>query len=229
MVSVPRGLELQAPTSPGRPTPSEALRRRPPTLTGMLDREACERRVYRLAVLLTGDPAAAARVIADVVGARGDLRDLDSAHLDRLTILRCRERPIGRKKAVPTPDDEARGVLDAMDGMPPQLREAWVLTRVYRLDAREAARSMDCSVTATDRHLEAGAKAMDTVLGTTGTAAAAEHLLRYSLSLDVPEIYRARMRRRRRLRLAWRVALVVLIVAALAVAGAWLWRLRPGP
>jgi hypothetical protein len=193
----------------------------------MLDREACERRVYRLAVLLTGDPEAATRVVEDVARARGDLRDLDSAHLDRLTILRCRERQAktGRSRTRAVPDEAARAVLEAMDGMPPQLRESWVLTAVYRLDPREAARSMDCSLTATERHIEAGAQAIGTLLGTAGSAAAAESLLRYSLSLDVPEVYRVRRRRRRRLRLARRLTLLALAVAALAAAGAWLWRL----
>ena len=54
----------------------------------MLDREACERRVYRLAALLTGNPVAATRVIRAVVGAQPDLRALDDAHMDRLTVLR---------------------------------------------------------------------------------------------------------------------------------------------
>src|SRR5262245_27370010 len=43
----------------------------------MLDRESCERRVYRLATLLTGDPRAATAVIIRVVDAQPDLRRLD--------------------------------------------------------------------------------------------------------------------------------------------------------
>src|SRR4051794_40768972 len=57
----------------------------------MLDREGCERRVYRLATLLTGNPIAATQVIAQVVDAQPDLRQLDGAHMDRLTVLRSRE------------------------------------------------------------------------------------------------------------------------------------------
>ena len=56
-----------------------------------MERPSCERRVYRLATLLTGDPVAATRVIESVVSAQPDLRRLDNAHLDRLTILRSRE------------------------------------------------------------------------------------------------------------------------------------------
>ena len=40
----------------------------------MLDRAACERRVYRLATLLTGNPVAATKVITQVVDAQPDLR-----------------------------------------------------------------------------------------------------------------------------------------------------------
>jgi hypothetical protein len=56
-----------------------------------MDRAACERRVYRLATLLSGDPRAAVRVIESVVDAQPDLRRLDAAHMDRLTVLRSRE------------------------------------------------------------------------------------------------------------------------------------------
>ena len=57
----------------------------------MLDRESCERRVYRLATLLTGNPNAAVKVIKSVVSAQLDLRKLDDSHMDRLTVLRSRE------------------------------------------------------------------------------------------------------------------------------------------
>jgi hypothetical protein len=57
----------------------------------MLDRESCERRVFRLAALLTGDSTAAVKVIAQVLDSQQDLRNLDGAHMDRLTVLRSRE------------------------------------------------------------------------------------------------------------------------------------------
>ena len=47
----------------------------------MLDRVSCERRVYRLAVMLTGNPTAATRVISEVVNSQPDLSTLDSAHM----------------------------------------------------------------------------------------------------------------------------------------------------
>jgi hypothetical protein len=68
----------------------------PPGGSIMADRESCERRVYRLATLLTGNPKLATGVITAVVDAQPDLRRLDSAHMDRLTVLRSREITTGR-------------------------------------------------------------------------------------------------------------------------------------
>ncbi|MHC5022634.1 MAG: sigma-70 family RNA polymerase sigma factor [Planctomycetota bacterium] len=157
----------------------------------MVDREACERRVYRLATLLTGNPLAATSVIAQVVGAQPDLSRLDSAHLDRLTILRSREIPAAALVSDLVPVSDAA----TLAGLPFQVREAWVLARVYRLSAREMARAMDCSLTATTRHLDQA----DAAMGATGEGAAAS-ILAFSQSLDVPGFYRAEQRRRRRVR-----------------------------
>jgi hypothetical protein len=48
---------------------------------------------------------------------------------------------------------------------------------------------------------------------------AAEHLLRYTLSLDVPAFYRARKRRRRWLRRALWLLLGAAVIAAVAIVG----------
>ena len=109
----------------------------------MLNRHACERRVYRFASLLTGNPHAAIGVIESVIDAQPDLRRPDSAHLDRLTVLRSREIRPGRI------DDAALGpaVAAALSALSAQQREAWVLRHVYRSPFRETARAMDCSIT----------------------------------------------------------------------------------
>ena len=177
-----------------------------------LDREACERRVYRLATLLTGNPHTAVRVIEAVVKAQPDLRRLDSPRLDRLTILRCREIEPARlmDDAVPRP------VAAALATMPAQPREAWVLTHAYRVPRRETARAMDCSVTATDRHLEHGEAVMAKALGN-GADAAAGTVLDYSMALHVPGYYRQRVERRRRRRL------VLMAVGLLSLVAGVLW------
>ncbi|MDY7110229.1 MAG: hypothetical protein SYC29_16490 [Planctomycetota bacterium] len=179
----------------------------------MLDREACERRVYRLAALLTGKPRAATRVISAVVGAQPDLRRLDDAHMDRLTVLRSREidTAILAEPSIPRPVAEGLASLTA------QQREAWVFSAVYRLELREMARAMDCSTRAAQRHLDLAEAAMARATGGR-VREAAEALLRYSMSLEVPEFYRARRRRRLRLRLALRIAGIVLIIALLTAA-----------
>src|SRR5688572_23257240 len=106
----------------------------------MLVREACERRVYRLATLLTGNPVAAAGVIAQVMDAQPDLRQLDGPHMDRLTVLRSREIP----SAMLVDDAVPVALAQALAGLTPQQREAWILCQVYRTPIREAAKAMDC-------------------------------------------------------------------------------------
>jgi len=179
----------------------------------MRDREACERRVYRLAALLTGNPVAATRVIEAVVGAQPDLRALDNAHMDRLTVLRSREIASARLVG----DTLPAAVATSLAALPPQQREAWVLSRVYELLPRETARAMDCSVTATARHLEQADALMGRALGGQ-TDQAAQALLSYALSLDVPAFYRQRQRRRRRIRLILRIAGIVLLMALVTAA-----------
>jgi hypothetical protein len=175
----------------------------------MVDRTACERRVYRLATLLTGHPVAATRVISRVVAAQPDLRRLDSARLDRLTVLRSRDIPGG----VLADDAVPREAAAALAGLTPQQREAWVLVRVYRTSAREVGRAMDCSVTAMRHHLAAADEAMGVSDGDDIAAALRE----YSLGLDVPEFYRVARRRRRRVRLVVRLALAIIAVGAVAL------------
>ena len=183
----------------------------------MLNREACERRVYRLATRLTGNPVAATRVIESVVDAQPDLRRLDNTHMDRLTVLRSRELAPGRLVVgiVPPAAAEALALLTS------QQREAWVFTHVYRVKLRDAARAMDCSVTATSRHLQV---ADDTVAERLGAAVeqAIEALLSYSMALDVPAFYRAARRRCRQRRLLIMVGAAGAAVLAIIAGLFWL-------
>lgn len=150
------------------------------------DRTACEQRVYRLATLLTGNATAATRVIRDVLDAQPDLHRLDSAHLDRLTVLRSREVDPGvlRGRGVPA--------AGAVAGLRPQEREAWVFAKVYGLSLRDTACAMDCSLTALRRHLELAEAALARVLGEAGASRAAIEMREYALALDVPSFARAK-------------------------------------
>lgn len=189
----------------------------------MLDRQACERRVYRLATLLSGDPAAATRVISDVLDAQPDLARLDSTHADRLTILRTRELLASMPKstaAIIVDDALPHDIARALAHLEPQQREAWVLMRVYRMTDRETARTMDCSATATARHVELAESALREARGRERAEAAAEAVRTYAMSIDVPPFHRRRIRRRRQMRLlAW-----LAIPVAIAVLALWLWQ-----
>jgi len=179
----------------------------------MVEREACERRVYRLATLLTGSPSKALRILDHIVRNQPRLDTLDTTHLDRLTILSCRN---ARPTALGD-EDIPRSAAEALAGLRPQQRETWVLTHVYRLSPRETARSMDCSVTATRRHLEQAEQRMREALGPRGDSHAAGAMLRYSMRLNVPQVFYIHQRRRKRIR--WTVMIIVLsiVVSAMVV------------
>ncbi len=170
--------------------------------------------MYRLATLLSGNARLAAGVISAVVDAQPDVSQLDGAHLDRLTVLRSREISPGMLLDAPGVSCE---VAKALAGLHTQLREAWIFARVYRMDVREMARAMDCSTSATQRHLDLADEAMAGELGVPLAAEAPAQLLRYVMALEVPEFYRAARRRRRLLK--WMlVTLGAVIVLVLIVA-----------
>ena len=186
----------------------------------MLDRLACERRVYRLAALLTGDPIAATKVIEQVVGSQPDLAQLDSAHMDRLTVLRSREiRPASMVHVLIPPP-----TADAVSKLTPQQREAWVIGRVYETPLREMSRAMDCSTTAAERHLLQSDVAIRAATGS-DPAIAAKQFLRASLTMAVPAFYRAKQQRRRRMRTV--LALIAIALIAILLAAVAMWWSRP--
>ena len=118
-----------------------------------MDAASLHRRLERLALLLTGRPDRAQRIVRSVASAhltprrrrRGPVASPD--HLERQVLLACR-RPAAPAAAGP-PD----GAFEPLEGLPAQLREAFVLVRVLGRSLREAARAMDCSRTAVRRHL----------------------------------------------------------------------------
>lgn len=165
-------------------------------------------RTYRLALLLTGTPAGAARVTREVLAARGAAAAIDEAHLDRLTILRARDVLPAR-----IADDRLESAAAAaLATMGAQRREAWILADVYRLPVREVACAMDCSKTAAARHLDAARS----VIGERGAEFAAA-LQAWALAVDVPSFSRRRLPRvdRRSLRTVAGILIVILLTAAI--------------
>ena len=80
---------------------------------------------------------------------------------------------------------------------------------------------MDCSTTATERHIDQATAELAEKLGTEPNYAG-QILLSYSMTLNVPEFYRVSQRRKRRIKWFYRVAATVFILAAI-IAGFWWW------
>lgn len=185
---------------------------------------AFERRIWRLAFLLTGDGAVAADVIDAVLRDQPDPASLEPARLDRLVVLHTREARSRRAGgAPPLPDSKAARALQAVVTLEHQPREAWVLTHLDDLEELRVSRAMDCSRTAAARHLEAAEGAMKAALGA-DLAACVEALRRAADDLDpVAIIMRQRARRRRERN---RRALIGAGLAIIAAAAAGLIALR---
>ena len=171
--------------------------------------EATEDRMYRLALLLLGDHRLALDVLADVTRDQPSPHELDASRLDRLVILRCREESCHTLSIDGVPEMYAT----CLASLPSQSREAWILARIDQSDDRRMARSMDCSRSATERHLTIA----DAAFGQHSETAAhafAEATRGLGLPDDVRLIRRLRRARRRRIRWALRIALVIVLTAA---------------
>ncbi len=185
------------------------------------DLKPIERRIWRLAFLLTGDPEAAAGLITRVLRSRPDPTTLDPARLDRLIILRSRESaPTPRTLSAIDAPEGAASALGAALRLPPQPLEAWVLSRVDLLDELHVSRAMDCSRTATRTHLGAADERMKTLLGDRLEASVGA-LRAYADALD-PEPLIARARERARRHRNRRAAIVLGIGAIALLAAVWL-------
>jgi len=188
-------------------------------------RDALERRIWRLAFLLTGDARGAVALVDRILDAQPNPGALDLAHLDRLVIQQARE--MGRAQepptgppapgAMPALNPQARAALTAALSMPHQPLEAWVLARVDDLDELRMSRAMDCSKTAARTHLAAGDEHMKQRLGDTLNPAVAA-LRTAADALDPGPIIAAHrtIRRKERNR---RVGTITVIVAIILLTG----------
>lgn len=178
-----------------------------------------ERRIFRLGTLLTGDAGEGLRILETVVGERGEVASLDPAHLDRLTILRSREMKSAVLLDALVPHDAALG-LARMDV---QQREAWILAHVDGMDDRDMARAMDCSRTATRRHLERAVEAWAATGIDPGVASV--RLRAFAERLELPNAYLERRERRRRRRIALRIAIIASTLAIVGLGLFVIWRM----
>jgi len=159
------------------------------------------------------------------------LRDLprrpDPARLDRMVILGARALRAGpvrdaaaqggapRAPGEPPAEDPAVLTRSALQAMPFQLREAWILTRIDGLGDIAVSRAMDCSKSAMARHLAAADEAFNAALGSRAADAVAG-VRRYADALDPGPFAIAYHLRRRRTR-ALRIILVLVAVSVVAL------------
>ena len=182
---------------------------------------ALERRIWRLAYLLTGDAAGAAALVDRVLNAQARPESLEPARLDRLIIQQARAPATSTTLPAPVhprPPAEAARAHAAALALPHQPMEAWVLKRVDDVDELRMSRAMDCSRTAARNHLAAADDQMRTVLGQDADRAITA-LRAFADSLDPGPIISAHraIRRKRALRRGLAIALVTAIAALSAL------------
>jgi hypothetical protein len=193
-------------------------------------RHALERRIWRLAYLLTGDAAGAAGLVDRILDAQEDPARLDPAHLDRLVIQQAREMigtrgPRERPLLKPGSEPLATRALAAARSMPAQPREAWLLARIDIVDELWMSRAMDCSRTAARHHLESGENQMRALLMDSYDKAVLA-VREFADTLDPGPIIEAHRTVRRKTRLRRRMAIGVGI--GVGVLGTVLVLLRSG-
>lgn len=199
-------------------------------------RAARLRRVWRLALLLSGDVGQAA-MLYRAVGGSTRIETVDAVRLDRLVVLEHRERQSADADDAATdevePETASRdGHIDesgkrltageayaALERATAQGRLAWLLRRVEGMAEVEAARAMDCSKTALNTHLQR-AEATLSGIGADGQAMA-EAIGRWvdSAASGCPADPRIAQRRARRRRL---LGVLIAIAAAAGAVGIWL-------
>lgn len=182
-------------------------------------RTAIERRTWRLAFLLTGNPDAASSLIERVFKIQKNPASLEPPLLDRLIIQNARYLPKSTEVILPRIEGvfntaPAAAALTAALSLSHQPLEAWVLRRIDDLDELHIARAMDCSKTAARLHLASADDRLTSKLGGQLLPAAAA-LRAYADALDPAPLiatYRVESRKRRIAKLKVRA-----IIAAAAI------------
>lgn len=187
-------------------------------------RRALEARVWRLAFLLSADPAAADRLAEAILRTERDLRRVPPERLDRLIILRARELGAARSREAPLSggppimSDFAARAHRAVLNLAPQPREAWVLARIDSLGEIATARAMDCSRTAAARFLSQADDHLRSELGA-GFEQAVGELRAAADALDpAPRVFAVRQALSRRR--AMKLAIIGIALAILLLGGA---------
>lgn len=196
-----------------------------PDAAGMTRDEALQRRVYRLALLLTDRAAHAEAILTHVVEAHRDLRAVGESQLEQHAVFDARvwraaassDPPAeGSVSAMLDPDSDAAELWRTVVAMPGQPREAWILRDLEGVGPVPAARAMDCSRNAiNDVHLPAARSIIDDALGS--RAADARQALAHALEAVRADAAIDAAARRRRAAATRRRALTAVGFAALLV------------
>lgn len=139
----------------------------------MNQREDYERTAYRRGLALTGDTAGARHVLRTLLARYDDILRVGESALARSAVQESRAWPLARESARAVasalwdpPAGPAHQLFRAVQTLPSQQREAWVLTNIDQLGDVDAARAMDCSRTALrEVHLAGADSALKPLLG----------------------------------------------------------------
>lgn len=148
--------------------------------------EDSRRQMWRLAILLAGDPERAFVVLRSALLDGRNPAALDRAHLDRLMIQHAR-RVLGNDATRQAPSrhpDPGVHLLQTLHELSRQSMEAWLLTRVEGRQDVEVARAMDCSKTAAGRFLASADEFLRTRIEDPNPAIARLHELLARLDAD---------------------------------------------
>lgn len=156
-----------------------------------------------------------------------DAVEVDPQRLDRFVILRAREvAGRGRKKSHKTdgegePRPQACRVgFEAVQKLPRQAMEAWLLHRVDELDDIETSRAMDCSRTALGNHLKLADAIMRESLGD-GLPEAIAAMQAAAEKTDAAPVIAEWKTRKRKRRMAWWIVGAVGVVILFFVMRSW--------
>lgn len=189
-------------------------------------RTAIERRIWRLAFLMTGNAAAATSLIDRVLKLQKNAGAMEPSLLTRLIVQNARSLPKSPATALPPtpamPDTSgAAQAFTAALSLSHQPLEAWILKRIDDLDDLHVARAMDCSKTALRVHLSGAEERLASLLGDKLLLATAA-LRAYADALDPGPLiiaHREEFRRQRAQRLKkWAIiAAALLLLAAFGI------------
>jgi hypothetical protein len=188
--------------------------------------EAYQRRVWRLALLLTDSGAQADATLTHVLRTQSDILRIGESRLERMVVLASRQpAEAGGERSLNSLvelDESAVRLWRAVRQLEQQPREAWIFRDLEGAELIPAARAMDCSRTALEQvHRKAALESLQATLGDAYDEALAS--LRSSLdAIDPTEALELAASVVRQARARRRVVTLVVVVVLLACFGVML-------